>query len=90
MGTEFNVLHVASGEILSRWSAEEGLRELGRLTNRRFYNANVLGRVANVLRLRLGDRQKGREGDRVPVPTYYRPGILLISRRDNQTNATLL
>lgn len=113
---EFNVLSVSTGELLSRWSSEEGLQELSRVNNKRFSRANVLGRVANLLRLRSsscsggigvggfsGSKQKCREIDKVghatiSVPTYYRPGFLMISLRDTHThnqhhqttNATLL
>lgn len=90
---EFDVLQVPAVEILSRWSSEQGgLRDLSRVANRRFHTSNVLGRVASLLRF----QQQCRESEEatcslasavVLVPTYHRPGILMISRRENQTKA---
>lgn len=84
MSPEFDVLQVPAAEILNRWSSDEdmgGLRELSQVNNRRFQSANVLGKVANLLRFARG-KQKCRETDKVVmVPTYSRPGVLLISRQ---------
>lgn len=100
MSPEFNVLPVPAGEILSRWSSDEGLRELSRVNNKRFHRSNVLGRVAHLLRLRGGSSKKGREIDKggggpggqsvVLVPTYYLPGLLRISRHLQQRKDLLI
>lgn len=94
MAPEFNVIPVAAGELLNRWSSEQGLRDLCRVNiSKRLQKGNVLGRVANLIRMMLGKLNNSRDIDKVApvlVPTYYRPGVLMISSRwqDGMKTAT--
>lgn len=86
------LLPVDGCEILARWSSDQSLRELSRINNKGFRVANVLGKIANLLRLNW--KQKCREIDKmespvVSVPTFYKPGLLMISVRGIKHQTTL-
>lgn len=89
---EFNVLPVSAGQILNRWSSEQGLRDLCRVNcSKRLQKGNVLGRVANLIRMMRGKPNRSRDMEKVApvlVPTYYRPGVLMISSRWQDGNRT--